>query len=296
VFTNLTRDHFDYHGDFEHYFAAKRLLFGQLRAGGRAVLPADDRYGRRLAGELTRPLLFGERSGDVTVASAELSTRGTVATLHTPRGPLAITSRLLGRFNLANVLAAVAAAEALELDQDDVAAAVAGLPPVDGRMEPVTAGQSFPALVDYAHTDAGLEAVLASLREIFAGRIAVVFGAGGERDAGKRPRMGAAAARGADLLVVTDDNPRREEPAAIRAAVLEGARAAGAGRLEEIGDRRAAIRRAVAVAASEPGWAVLVAGKGHERVQILGERVLPFSDQAELRAALGEHLGAAPAG
>jgi UDP-N-acetylmuramoyl-L-alanyl-D-glutamate--2,6-diaminopimelate ligase len=295
VFTNLSRDHFDYHGDFEAYFAAKRLLFAQLRAGGRAVLPADDPYGRRLAAELERPLLFGERDGDVAVESAELSTRGTVATVRTPRGKLVVRTRLLGRFNLRNVLAAVGAAEALELEPEAVIAAVGELPPVDGRMEPIDAGQTFPALVDYAHTDAGIEAVLGSLREIFAGRIAVVIGAGGDRDAGKRPRMGAAAARGADLVVVTDDNPRREDPAAIRAAVLAGARAEGGARLEEVDDRREAIRRVVEVASSEPGWAVLVAGKGHERVQIVGDRALPFSDQAELHAALGDRLGAAVA-
>jgi UDP-N-acetylmuramoyl-L-alanyl-D-glutamate--2,6-diaminopimelate ligase len=295
VFTNLTRDHFDYHGDYERYFAAKRLLFGQLRPGGRAVVPGDDPYGARLAAELARPLVFGERSGDVTVESSSLSTRGTRAVLRTPRGRLALESRLLGRFNLWNLLAAVGAGEALELERDAMVEAVASFPPVDGRMEPIDAGQDFPALVDYAHTDAGLEAVLRSLREIFPGRIAVVFGAGGDRDAGKRPRMGAAAARGAELLIVTDDNPRREDPAAIRAAILEGARAAHAERVEAIGDRRAAIRRAVEVASCEPGWAVLVAGKGHERVQIVGDRELPFSDQAELRAALGERRGAVAA-
>ena len=295
VFTNLTRDHFDYHGDFERYFAAKRLLFGQLRDGGRAVVPGEDPYGARLAAELPGALIFGERGGDVAVESSALSTAGTRAVLRTPRGRLAVESRLLGRFNLWNVLAAVAAGEALELEPEAMAQAIAGFAPVDGRMEPIEAGQSFPALVDYAHTDAGLEAVLRSLREIFAGRIAVVFGAGGNRDAGKRPRMGAAAARGADLLIVTDDNPRREEPSAIRAAIVEGARTAGAARIEDIGDRRVAIRRAVEVAATEPGWAVLVAGKGHERVQILGDRELPFSDQAELRAALGERRGAAAA-
>jgi UDP-N-acetylmuramoyl-L-alanyl-D-glutamate--2,6-diaminopimelate ligase len=193
------------------------------------------------------------------------------------------------------LLAAVGAGEALELEPEAMVQAIAGFAPVDGRMEPIEAGQGFPALVDYAHTDAGLEAVLRSLREIFPGRIAVVFGAGGDRDAGKRPRMGAAAARGAELLIVTDDNPRREEPASIRAAIVEGAHAAGAARIENVGDRRLAIRRAVEVAATEPGWAVLVAGKGHERVQILGDRELPFSDQAELRAALGERRGAAAA-
>jgi UDP-N-acetylmuramoyl-L-alanyl-D-glutamate--2,6-diaminopimelate ligase len=296
VFTNLTRDHFDYHGDFDRYFAAKRLLFTQLRPGGRAVLPTDDPSGQTLAGELVRPRMSGESAGDVSIETAELSTRGTAATLRTPRGRLAIESRLLGRFNLSNLLAAVGAAEALELERDAIREAVSRFSPVCGRMEPIEAGQDFPALVDYAHTEGGLEAVLGSLREIFPGRIAVVWGAGGERDAGKRPRMGAAAARGAELVVVTDDNPRREEPAAIRAAILDGARAAGAARLEEVGDRRAAIRRAVEIASSEPGWLVLVAGKGHERVQVLGDRELPFSDQAELLAALGERRGTAAAG
>jgi UDP-N-acetylmuramoyl-L-alanyl-D-glutamate--2,6-diaminopimelate ligase len=299
VFTNLTQDHLDFHRDLESYFLAKRRLFDQLRPGGRAVVNQDDPWGQRLARELgSRALTFGERGGDVTVASAELSLSGSRAELSTPRGRLVVRSRLLGRYNLWNVLAAVATGEALELEPSAIVEGIAAQAPVRGRLEPIELGQGFPVLIDYAHTPGGIEAALLALRELWPGRIAIVFGCGGERDRTKRPLMGHAAAS-ADLAIITDDNPRREDPAAIRAEVIAALSACGA-RYEERSPRKDAIRLALELAAapdpsaeSEHAWAVVVAGKGHEQVQIVGDRELPFSDQVEVERILGELLGSA---
>ena len=291
VFTNLTRDHLDYHRDLEDYFAAKRKLFDHLKPGGRAAVNVDDPYGRRLAAELPDALTFGE-GGDVQARSVELSTAGTRGVLATPRGDLPFTSALLGRYNLWNLLAAAAAAEVLELPHAAVAAAFASQRPVPGRMEPVERGQPFAVFVDYAHTDAALEAALRSAREVAAGgKVAVVFGCGGDRDAGKRPLMGKVAGDLADLPIATSDNPRSEDPLAILAAIEKGLAASGNPRYRLIPDRREAIREAIA--AAEPGWAVLVAGKGHEREQTIGDKKLPFSDLEEIGKALEERFGSA---
>lgn len=291
AFTNLTRDHFDFHRDFEDYYAAKRTLFDRLKPGGAAVVGIDDEHGRRLAGELagTRVVTFG-RDGDVAPLEVALDTRGIRGTLRTPRGPFAFESPLLGSYNLLNLLAVVGVAEALGLDQAAVAEALRRRGPLPGRMEPVAAGQPFPVVVDYAHTDAALDAALRSLRELAGGRrIAVVFGCGGNRDPGKRALMGRTAGELAELPIVTSDNPRDEDPLAIIAAVEEGVKRSGNTQYRIIPDRREAIRRAVAVL--DEGWALLVAGKGHEQEQIVGTRRLPFSDQNELRQALEERFG-----
>jgi UDP-N-acetylmuramoyl-L-alanyl-D-glutamate--2,6-diaminopimelate ligase len=288
VFTNLTRDHLDYHPDMEAYFAAKRQLFRQLKAGARPVINLDDPWGRRLAAELPEALTFGE-SGDVHAVEARLGVRGIAARLATPRGPLGVESPLLGRYNLVNLLAAVAAAESLALPHEAMARAIASRPPIAGRMEPVERGQPFPVFVDYAHTDAALAAALQALREMAGGKVAVVFGCGGERDPGKRPLMGRIAGELADLAIVTSDNPRGEDPLAIIEAVAEGVRASGNRSYRLLPDRREAIRAALAEAG--PGWAVLVAGKGHERDQIVGDRRLPFSDVEEITRALEERYG-----
>jgi UDP-N-acetylmuramoyl-L-alanyl-D-glutamate--2,6-diaminopimelate ligase len=285
VFTNLTRDHLDYHAGMEDYFAAKRRLFAQLKPGGRAVVNLDDPFGRRLAAELPAALTFGQ-AAEVRPAAVRLSVRGIAGRIETPRGGLEIESPLLGRYNLANLLAAVAAAEVLGLPHEAVARAIAGRLPIPGRMEPIERGQPFPVFVDYAHTDAALAAALASLREVAGGKIAVVFGCGGERDPGKRSLMGRTAGELADLPIVTSDNPRGEDPLAIIAAVEEGVKASGNPSYRLIPDRREAIR--AALAAAGPGWAVLVAGKGHEQEQIVGDRRLPFSDVEEIGLALAE--------
>ena len=294
VFTNLTRDHLDYHQDMESYFAAKRGLFVQLKPGARAAINAGDPYGRRLAAELPEALTFGA-GGAVRASAVRLSTGGIAARLETPRGALEIDSPLLGRYNLDNLLAAAAAAEALGLPHAAMARGIAERPRVPGRMEPVDRGQPFPVYVDYAHTDAALAAALAAVREVAGGnrveavKVAVVFGCGGERDPGKRSVMGRTAGELADLPIVTSDNPRGEDPLAIMAAVEEGVKASGNSRYRLVPDRREAIR--AALAAAGPGWAVLVAGKGHEREQIVGDRRLPFSDVEEIGRALEELRG-----
>jgi UDP-N-acetylmuramoyl-L-alanyl-D-glutamate--2,6-diaminopimelate ligase len=289
VFTNLTRDHLDYHRDMESYFAAKRRLFDQLKPGGRPAVNAGDPYGRRLAAELPGALTFGE-GGEVRASTVRLSLRGIAARLETPRGAVDVESPLLGRYNLDNLLAAAAAAEALGLPHSALARGIAARLPVPGRMEPVDRGQPFAVFVDYAHTDAALAAALAAVREVAGGgKVAVVFGCGGERDAGKRALMGRTAGELADLPIVTSDNPRGEDPLAIIAAVEEGVKASGNPSYRLVPDRREAIR--AALAAAGPGWAVLVAGKGHEREQIVGARKLPFSDIEEIGRALEERYG-----
>ncbi|MFL6200045.1 MAG: UDP-N-acetylmuramoyl-L-alanyl-D-glutamate--2,6-diaminopimelate ligase [Thermoanaerobaculia bacterium] len=294
VFTNLTRDHLDYHPDMESYFAAKRKVFRLLKPGGRAVVNVEDPYGRRLAAEMPDAVTFGE-GGQVRVREARMTPAGTVGTLITPRGEVPFVTHLLGRYNLINLLAAAAAAEALSLPHTAVTAALAAQHPIPGRMEPVDRGQPFPVFVDYAHTDAALDAALRSAREIAGvGKVAVVFGCGGDRDRGKRPLMGKVAGELADLPILTSDNPRTEDPMAILAAVEEGVKASGRNGYRVIPDRREAIREAIF--AAEPGWAVLIAGKGHEREQIVGERKIPFSDFEEIEKALEERFGTSDRG
>jgi UDP-N-acetylmuramyl-tripeptide synthetase len=209
----------------------------------------------------------------------------------TPRGPLSFITPLLGRYNLANALAAVAAAEALALPHEAMGAALAAARPLPGRLEPVACGQSFPVFIDYAHTDAALAAALSSARELTGRRIVVVFGCGGDRDSGKRPLMGRVAGELADHAIATTDNPRSEDPLAILAAVEVGLKQSGSRSWEVVPDRRQAIARALNLA--DPDGAVLVAGKGHERVQIVGGREIPFSDLSEITRALEERLGQA---
>ncbi len=299
VFLNLGRDHLDFHDDLEQYFAAKASLFDPTRAR-RGLLNADDEHGRRLVG------LAGERGLPVrtfSVAGAPADWRaedvrpeptGSDFTAVGPDGlRVACRSPLPGVVNVANTLAAVAAAGEAGFDPVAVAAAVGRSPGVAGRFEQVGPGgvQRRTVLVDYAHKPDAVAAALRTLRPLAAGRLVIVVGAGGDRDAGKRPIMGATAAVLADLVVVTDDNPRTEAPAAIRAAVLEGARSAPEARAEvlEVAGRRAAIEEALR--RTGPGDVVLVAGKGHETGQEVAGVVHPFDDRVvvrELLAALGE--------
>ena len=281
LFTNLSRDHFDFHKGWEDYFTTKRRLFDQLKEGGTAVICIDDHYGLRLAAELDDRLTYGEQ-GDVRVIDADLTFQGIRAQVRTPRGDYEIDSHLIGSYNLSNLLAAVAVAEVLGLPHQQVAQAIARVRPVDGRLEPVV-GQ-IPAFVDYAHTPTALEAALTALRSLGAKHLIVVFGCGGDRDAGKRIPMGQAASALADLAIATSDNPRNEDPARILEAVEEGLRATDKSNFLIEPNRQAAIRRAVEEATNES--VILVAGKGHERVQIVGAEEIPFSDQQQLRNAL----------
>ncbi|HXF57231.1 MAG TPA: UDP-N-acetylmuramoyl-L-alanyl-D-glutamate--2,6-diaminopimelate ligase [Actinomycetota bacterium] len=291
VFTNLSQDHLDYHGTMEAYFEAKARLFDGTFAD-RGAVNADSPYGRRLLARAPIPLLtYGLapdadlRAEDVEVGPAGLSFRvgGTV-----------VRSRLRGLFNVSNCLAAVAAARQVGVDEEAIVAGIAALPGVPGRLEPVECGQPFQVLVDYAHTPDSLENVLRAARELAAGRVIVVFGCGGDRDRGKRPLMGEASTRLADLSVVTSDNPRSEDPLSIIREVETGARRGGGRYLVEP-DRRAAI--ALALAEARPGDVVLIAGKGHETGQEFADRVVPFDDRAVAReelAGLGWSLMPSP--
>lgn len=305
VFTNLTRDHLDFHGDEESYFDTKRRLFRQLKQGsddaedgreGTAVVCTDDEWGRQLQKELSdrgdRLLTYGERSGeeaDIRARDLELSEEGTRFTAITPRGELPVTSKLRGRYNVQNLLAAVAVGEALELPSEAVARALAEQPPIPGRMEPVDRGQPFPVYVDYSHTPAALEAALRAVREFTGRKVIVVFGCGGDRDPGKREPMGRIAGELADLPIVTSDNPRSEDPLAIIRSVEQGLKTSGNPNYRVMSDRREAIRRAVSVAGPES--AVLVAGKGSESVQVIGDREERFFDREEIERALEERFG-----
>jgi UDP-N-acetylmuramoyl-L-alanyl-D-glutamate--2,6-diaminopimelate ligase len=278
VFTNLTQDHLDFHETMEAYFAAKRRLFED---GGLAVVNVDDEYGRRLAGEIDCRTFAIERDADYRAVDVEFDLMGSRLRCLTPAGELELTSPLPGLFNVQNVLGAVAAASELGVPGEAIAAALPGFGRVPGRFEPVDEGQEFGVLVDYAHTPEALENVLRAAREVTQGRLHVVFGAGGDRDRGKRPLMGDAARRLADRVLVTSDNPRSEEPDAIIDEVMAGA---GEG-AERITDRRRAIAHAIETAA--PGDVVIIAGKGHEQGQEFEDgRKEPFDDVTVAREAL----------
>ena len=289
AFTNLSQDHLDFHHDMAEYFAAKSLLFDGRAA--RHVINIDDEHGALLAAAHPGAITVGgpgNVDADWATRSVTFSSTGIQhVTLAGPDGrKVTLNLSLPGAFNVANAAMAIACIDALGRDVQQAADAISGVV-VPGRMERVDAGQDFLAVVDYAHKPAALAAVLAAIREGLSGRLIVVIGAGGDRDTGKRPMMGAEAAARSDLLIVTDDNPRSEDPAAIRSAVLTGARAVAENcDISEIGDRRSAIR--AAVLAARAGDAVVIAGKGHELGQDVGGVVQPFSDRDEVLAALME--------
>ena len=253
VFTNLTQDHLDFHGTMDAYFAAKRSLFDQAE---RAVVNVGDEWGRRLAAELPRVRAF---TPDDDLGDVEL--------------------RLAGRFNRANALAAIAAAEELGVPREAIRAGIAAVRGVPGRFEAVDAGQPFPVIVDYAHTPDSLDNVLRAARELGPGRLIVVFGAGGDRDRDKRPLMGRVAAALADRAIVTTDNPRSEDPRAIAEQVAAG------GPSEIVLDRRAAIERALADARA--GDVVVIAGKGADTEMEIATGNVPFDDRVVAREVLG---------
>ena len=284
VFTNLTRDHLDYHRTMECYFAAKRLLFdGTVYPAPRvAVLNALDARTPELA-EAARSAgaeirTYGIGSGDWRAAGHKLTPGGAVIDLLTPAGGCRLVSNLAGEVNILNLLAALAAAHARGVGFDELAAAVPRLRPVPGRFQPVNAGQPFTVIVDYAHTDDALRNLTALARQMAeqsGGRVITLFGCGGDRDRSKRPKMGQAAGQGSDFVVATSDNPRSEDPLAILREVEPGLKAAGVCYSIEP-DRASAVALALAKAAT--GDVVLIAGKGHEKEQILAGGAIPFDD------------------
>ena len=294
VFTNLTRDHLDYHGTMEKYFAAKRLLFdGAIYPAPRvAVINAHDPRCEELAmvsrkaGAEVRS--YGIGMGEWRAANYTLTPGGAEIHLETPAGRAAVTSHLAGEVNILNVLTAFTAAHARGVGFDPLAAAVPKLKPVPGRFQPVHAGQPFTVIVDYAHTDDALRNLITLARQMTAqseGRIITVFGCGGDRDRTKRPKMGTVAGQGSDVVFATSDNPRSEDPRAILAEIEPALKATGVRYVVEP-DRAAAICRALREA--RPRDVVLLAGKGHEREQILADRTIPFDDAEVALAELAE--------
>ncbi len=286
AFTNLGRDHLDFHTDMDDYFEAKARLFTPERAR-LGLVNADDPYGRRLLERAAIPMRSFSTVGEADWVATDVvpTGRGSRFTLRGPSGDVPVEVPLPGDFNVANAVCALAGLAELGFDLAAVADGLGRSAGVPGRMEPVDVGQGFTAVVDYAHKPDAVEAVLTSLRGGTRGRLLIVIGAGGDRDRGKRPVMGEIAARLADVVVVTDDNPRSEDPAAIRAEVLAGARE-GTADVHEVGDRGEAIRLAVSLA--RDGDCLVVAGKGHETGQEVAGHKHPFDDRAELRAALLE--------
>jgi len=301
VFTNLTRDHLDFHGTFEAYREAKRRLFEMVAPDGAAVVNADDPAGEVMAAASRAPVLrFTLRppgalpAGWVAARDVQLELHGSTFTLEAEGRRVPARLRIGGGFNVANALAAVGVGVALEVPLETAVAALAEVRGVPGRFEPVDEGQAFAVVVDYAHTPDGLENVLRTARQITPGRVIVVFGCGGDRDRTKRPVMGRLAVELADLAVVTSDNPRSEEPRAIIEEILEGARAVPSARYAVEPDRRAAI--ALAIGEARPGDCVVIAGKGHEPYQEIAGVRHPFDDRVVAREVLRARLGAGGVG
>ncbi len=294
LFTNLTRDHLDLHGSMEEYYRAKRELFRWVPQGCPKLANADDAYGRRIAAEVDGVATFGTAEGaDYRVERIRPGREGTAFSLRHPGGTLKVESPLLGPYNVENVAGAAALALASGVGEEIVGRAVRGIGQVPGRFERVAVSEDlgFEVIVDYAHTDVGLEAVLKVARRVVdasgGGRVLCVFGAAGERDGAKRPLMGRVAARLAEFAVVTTDDAYGEDPGKIAREVAAGAEG-GPGVYEVVLDRRAAIRRALSEA--NPGDVVVVAGKGHERVQHLPEGDVPFHDATVVRELLAGGL------
>jgi UDP-N-acetylmuramoyl-L-alanyl-D-glutamate--2,6-diaminopimelate ligase len=293
VFTNLTRDHLDYHGTMEEYFASKIILFRGCGTGPprAAVINLDDEYGQRLlklCRKQTELITYGIDAGDFHAKDLSIENAGVKFTLATPRGEIPIWSPLLGRVNVHNLLAAAAAAYARDLEPGAIAKAAEQLSRVAGRFERVDAGQPFTVIVDYAHTDDALRNLTAVARDFLAqrggqGRVITVFGCGGDRDRSKRPLMGEAAGRGSDFVVLTSDNPRSENPLDIMNDALPGLQRSSV-RYTMEPDRRKAI--ALAIEEAQPGDIVLIAGKGHEKVQVSSTGASPFDDIEVARDAL----------
>jgi UDP-N-acetylmuramoyl-L-alanyl-D-glutamate--2,6-diaminopimelate ligase len=287
VFTNLTRDHLDFHGDMDSYFQAKRKLFTDLvKRDGRAVINADDDRAAELAAASRAPVwTYGtSRPADFRAENVQLALSGTSFRVRSPVGTHEMQSALVGRFNVQNVLAAFAAAVAAGVDPDVALRGLATVTGVPGRLERVPGASGFAVIVDYAHTDDALKNLLETVRELGPTRVITVFGCGGDRDRTKRPLMGAVASRLSDVVIVTSDNPRSEPPEAILEEIQRGMNGGRKAERHAIVDRREAIARALEMA--RPGDAVVIAGKGHETYQVLRDRTVPFDDRQVARDIL----------
>jgi UDP-N-acetylmuramoyl-L-alanyl-D-glutamate--2,6-diaminopimelate ligase len=292
VFTNLTRDHLDFHHDMEEYFRAKRRLFEMLPRDSPSVLNLDDPRGSSIAEIAGRPVTFAvDRPADITPAAVSFSLDGLAFDVRTPRGTLRLRSKLVGRPNVYNILAAAATGVALDVPFDAIEKGVQALEGVPGRFQIVSTDKDgVTVVVDYAHTDDALRNLLETARPLARGRLITVFGCGGDRDRTKRPLMGAVAGRLSDVIIVTSDNPRSEDPHRIIEEIQRGitpdTRRGQGQRVLSIVDRREAIEKAIELA--QPLDLVLVAGKGHEKYQVVGDQVLPFDDVGVAREALAK--------
>jgi UDP-N-acetylmuramoyl-L-alanyl-D-glutamate--2,6-diaminopimelate ligase len=287
VFTNLTREHMDFHKTFDEYFAAKRILFEGTGAGAPAVgvINTDDPYGQKLVGLAGRTLTYGLKNGSqLSTKKFGLSFSGLEFSAQTPDGKIEVHSPLVGRINVYNILAAIGAALAVGIGREAIEAGIRQLASVPGRFQPVDEGQPFLVIVDYAHTDDAIRNLVATARELHpTGRIIILFGAGGDRDRTKRPLMGEAAGSLSDLVVLSTDNPRSEDPLRIINDVVVGLQKVnGKYRIEP--DREKAIE--LAIEEAQPGDMVLLAGKGHENYQIMRDYTFEFDDREMARRAL----------
>jgi len=300
LFTNLSHDHLDFHGDLESYFHAKARFFREcLPAGGKRTgmaVNVDDPYGARLAMEFPGALTFGfSRERTVHPLSVEMTWEGSRIALSTPVGPIDLRAKIIGAYNVSNIMAAVCGAILLGIPTGAIREGVEKLLAIPGRMEEVPNGRGIHVFVDYAHTPDGLDRLLTALGGLAEARLITVFGCGGNRDRAKRPEMGRIAALRSEVVVVTSDNPRNEDPEAIISDIVPGIvaegllEAAGSNSWEDgyyvvIPDRKSAIARALEIA--RPGDTVAIAGKGHENVQLIGDRSLPFDDRETVKAIL----------
>lgn len=294
AFTNFSQDHLDYHGSMEAYFRAKASLFDQLAPGGSAVLNRDDARIRELAGRLDRRVITCGleegamiRAENIEEIAGGSVPAGTAFDITTPESRFRIESRLIGRFNIYNILLSAGIAYSLGIGEEDIRKGIRDARPVQGRFESVDEGQDFLCIVDYAHTDDALRKLIQSARPLTRGKLITVFGCGGNRDRGKRPLMGAVASGLSDLVIVTSDNPRNEDPLAIIDDIVQGIQR---GNSTVIPDRREAIREAVS--AAKAGDTVLVAGKGHEDYQEIRGKRYHFSDREVLREEIGRRSSA----
>lgn len=289
VFTNLTRDHLDFHGTFDEYFRAKSRLFRELSENATAIINIDDQYGKQLTTMTNARVLAYGASSSADIYPIEMRDTPRIdGRIHTPIGEVIASMDLVGGFNVENMLATVAVGVAIDMTNEEISDGFRRVKPLPGRFEPVSIGQGFTVIVDYAHTPDALENVLREARRMTDGRVLCAVGCGGDRDRVKRPIMGEIATRLADYTVFTSDNPRTEDPEAILDEIIAGAN--GGHHYERIESRRAALRRVIDMA--KPGDVVMIPGKGHEPYQDICGTKYPYDDRIEAKKALEERFAA----